>query len=223
MLKNLLAVWETWDRSLGGKIPWRREWHPTPVFLPGESHGQGILVGYSPWSHKELDTAEKLTLTIPDILYYCTIQGWLNLWMQTHRYRGNLVMEGLTIHETQIFNSTKGWVPLPSHCSRVNCIFYNWRRAPGIWTPNSARCLKSESQKGLGQPSVLEKSLFGGMGNKEWLDWPGIINSGCEQEGTPVFFSEVYSSLNSAWNSSLLTCFVNFNYREINCNACTYW
>ena len=31
-----------------GKIPWRRKWQPTPVFLPGESHGQRSLVGYSP-------------------------------------------------------------------------------------------------------------------------------------------------------------------------------
>ena len=41
-----------------GKIPWRRTWHPTPVFLPGESHGQRSLVGYSPWGHKELDMTE---------------------------------------------------------------------------------------------------------------------------------------------------------------------
>ena len=34
------------------KIPWRRARHPTPVFLPGESHGQRSLVGYSPWGHK---------------------------------------------------------------------------------------------------------------------------------------------------------------------------
>ena len=32
-----------------GKISWRREWQPTPVFLPGESHGQRRLMGYSPW------------------------------------------------------------------------------------------------------------------------------------------------------------------------------
>ena len=36
-----------------GKSPWRRKWQPTPVFLPGESCGQRILVGYSPWGHKE--------------------------------------------------------------------------------------------------------------------------------------------------------------------------
>ena len=32
-----------------GKFPWRRKWQPTPVFLPGESHGQRSLVGYGPW------------------------------------------------------------------------------------------------------------------------------------------------------------------------------
>ena len=41
-----------------GKTPWKREWHPTPVFLPGESHGQRSLVNYSPWGHKESDTTE---------------------------------------------------------------------------------------------------------------------------------------------------------------------
>ena len=41
-----------------GKIPWRRKWQPTPVFLPGESHGQRSLVGYSQWGHKESDTIE---------------------------------------------------------------------------------------------------------------------------------------------------------------------
>ena len=44
-----------------GKIPWRREWLPTPVFLPGEFHGRRSLVGYSPWGLKESDTTERLT------------------------------------------------------------------------------------------------------------------------------------------------------------------
>ena len=45
------------------KIPWRRKWQPTPVFLPGESHGRRNLVGYiSPWGHKESDTTERLYL-----------------------------------------------------------------------------------------------------------------------------------------------------------------
>ena len=44
------------------KIPWRREWIPTRVFLPGEFHGQRSLAGYSPWGRKESDMTERLTL-----------------------------------------------------------------------------------------------------------------------------------------------------------------
>ena len=40
------------------KISWRKAWQPTPVFLPGESHGQRSLAEYSPWGCKELDTTE---------------------------------------------------------------------------------------------------------------------------------------------------------------------
>ena len=44
-----------------GKILWKREWLFTPIFLPGEFHGQSILVGYSPWGCKESHTTERLT------------------------------------------------------------------------------------------------------------------------------------------------------------------
>ena len=44
-----------------GKIPWRKEWLPTPVFLPGEFYEQRSLMGYSPWGLKESDTTEQLT------------------------------------------------------------------------------------------------------------------------------------------------------------------
>ena len=44
------------------KIPWRRKWQATPVFLPGEFHGHRSLAGYSPWSHKESDTTERVTV-----------------------------------------------------------------------------------------------------------------------------------------------------------------
>ena len=43
---------------LVGKIPWRRAWQPTPVFLPGESHGQRNLAGYCPKGHKDSDKIE---------------------------------------------------------------------------------------------------------------------------------------------------------------------
>ena len=53
------------------KIPWRRKWHPTPVFLSKESHGQRSLVNYSLWSHKKLDTAEQLMHTHPHMQQSC--------------------------------------------------------------------------------------------------------------------------------------------------------
>ena len=46
------------------KIPWRRAWQPTPVFLPGEFRGQKSLVDYSPWGHKESDMTEQLILSL---------------------------------------------------------------------------------------------------------------------------------------------------------------
>ena len=42
------------------KIPWRRTWQTTPVFLPGKPHKQRSLAGYRPWSHKELGMTEQL-------------------------------------------------------------------------------------------------------------------------------------------------------------------
>ena len=56
MLKRLPPMRETWVRSLA----WRRKWQPTPVFLPGESHGLRNLVGYSPRGCKESDATERL-------------------------------------------------------------------------------------------------------------------------------------------------------------------
>ena len=47
-----------------GKIPWRKEWQPTPVLFPGRFHGQRSRVGYSPWGCKELDTTEWLSMRV---------------------------------------------------------------------------------------------------------------------------------------------------------------
>ena len=55
------SAWNAGDPgSIPGseKIPWRRQWQPTPVLLPGESHGGRSLVGYSPWGRKESETTE---------------------------------------------------------------------------------------------------------------------------------------------------------------------
>ena len=60
LVKNPPAMRETWFNPWVGKTPWRRGRLPTPVFWPGESHGQRSLVGYSPQGHKESDTTERL-------------------------------------------------------------------------------------------------------------------------------------------------------------------
>ena len=51
-----------------GKIPWRRKWQPTPVFLPGESHGWRSLVGYSPQVAKNQTQLSNFTFTFTQVL-----------------------------------------------------------------------------------------------------------------------------------------------------------
>ena len=58
-VKSLPVMQKTWVQSQIGKIPWRREWQPTPVFLPRECHGQRRLEGYSPWACEESGMTEQ--------------------------------------------------------------------------------------------------------------------------------------------------------------------
>ena len=64
VVKTRLPMQETQEagvQSLGQEDPLRRKWQSTPVFLPGEPHGQRNLAGYSPWVCKELDMTERST------------------------------------------------------------------------------------------------------------------------------------------------------------------
>ena len=71
-----------------GKFLWRREWQSTPIFLPGEFHGQRSLVGYSPWGHKESDKTERLTFPLFQVsesaIWFCSTRdmgfSWLLRW-----------------------------------------------------------------------------------------------------------------------------------------------
>ena len=65
--------------SGSGRFPWRRAWQPTPVVLPGESHGQGSLAGYRPRSHKELNMTE------PPSTLSCPLFKSLPNYLITHR------------------------------------------------------------------------------------------------------------------------------------------
>ena len=65
-------------------FPWRRKWQPTPVFLPGESHGQRSLVGYSPWGRKESDATEQLHfhfLPLTRSLFFFHVYYLLFIWL----------------------------------------------------------------------------------------------------------------------------------------------
>ena len=57
-VQNPPAIWETQVRSVGGEDPLEKEMATHSSILPGKFPGQGILTGYSPWGHKELDTTE---------------------------------------------------------------------------------------------------------------------------------------------------------------------
>ena len=70
LVKNPPAMQETWVQSLGWEDPWRRERLLTPVFWPGEFHGV-----YSPWSYKESDTTEQLSLTVVYCIQYTAINS----------------------------------------------------------------------------------------------------------------------------------------------------
>ena len=74
MVKNPLAMQETWFNPWVGEIPWRRDWQPTPVFLPGEFHGQRSLVA-TVHGIAESNATEQLTLTFqwPIVLFSCNL------------------------------------------------------------------------------------------------------------------------------------------------------
>ena len=75
MAKTPSAMQETWIQSLGQEDPQRRKWEPTPVLLPGESHGQRSLVGYSPWGCKESDMTEGLSIAQHSVSY-SSVYSW---------------------------------------------------------------------------------------------------------------------------------------------------
>ena len=66
------------------KIPWRREWQPTPVFFPGGFHGQRSLAGYSPWGHKELDTIAWTNTLTP--LQYLNENHWFRKALDLQKF-----------------------------------------------------------------------------------------------------------------------------------------
>jgi len=65
------------------KILWWRAWQPTPIFLPGESRGQGSLTGYNPLGCKELDTTEVTYYTSLHVVAVFSLLGILDALLGT--------------------------------------------------------------------------------------------------------------------------------------------
>ena len=119
-VKNLPAMW-------GLRFnPWRRKWQSTPVLLSGEFHRQRSLVGYSPWSHKESDTTEWLTLSFFFDAYTMLKQGWC--W-----HLGPEPML-LTVNQWALCRPGGSWGP---HSQKKSLYFYicHWFQSE---IPNSA-------------------------------------------------------------------------------------
>ena len=108
MVKNLLAMQETL-----GSIPWRREWQPTPVFLPGKFHGQRSLPDSNPWGYKELDMIEQL-------------QVWGELTVFWFAFPWQLVM--LSIFSRACWPSVSSLEKLLSQSSAqfLGCLFFSY-------------------------------------------------------------------------------------------------
>ena len=87
-----------------GKIPWRREWQPSPIFLPGKFHGQRSLVSFSPWSCKEWDMTEQLTQT--------HIIGYSNIKEKSYSIRNN--------RRTKMFAAAKSLQSCPTLCDPID-------------------------------------------------------------------------------------------------------
>ena len=92
-----------------GKIPWGRKWQSTPVLLPGKSHGQRRLVGYSPWGCKESDMTERLYLYHRPVSNNNKNNTFKYHWFNTTKYYFLLIQNLLWFQRTP----------------QVSCLLYN--------------------------------------------------------------------------------------------------
>ena len=76
-----------------GKTPWRRKWQPTPVFLPGECHGQRSLAGYSPWGRKEPDTLKQLSTQASSVQFKTPGCPWSRGVSESHSVANSRIIQ----------------------------------------------------------------------------------------------------------------------------------
>ena len=96
-----------------GKISWRRKWQPIPVFLPGKSHGQRSLVGYSPWGHKESDmTSLSLSLRWSYRVFFIFYYGMLMSFPMSQLFTWGGQSIGVSASASILPMNTQDWPPL---------------------------------------------------------------------------------------------------------------
>ena len=121
------------------KIPWRRKWQPSPVFLPGKSHGQRGLAGYSPWGRKELDTTEHIHTTLqapcpsPRCPWTWDCSG--GLWVRPHQHSPEAELLSLYHSSPPLKKKKKqrcaGWGPFYLSCYFI-IFFLAWEVKPTL-------------------------------------------------------------------------------------------
>ena len=91
-------------------MPWRREWVTTPVSLPGESHGQGSLTGYSPWGRKELDTTEWLSTSHLLLAKHSWEPSWQPLNWTLHLFPHQIILPFASTVKSSCLNPSASMV-----------------------------------------------------------------------------------------------------------------
>ena len=122
------------------KISWRREWQPTPVFLPGEFHGQRSLAGYSPWGDKELNTAEWLSLSLcnPKAHYLGIYAREIKLCQKKSSMQSSFIIVPNLKHS--------GCLVTSEQINKLWCIHtmdYNSLQHQRLWTTNTCNYMMS--------------------------------------------------------------------------------
>ena len=118
-----------------GKIPWRRKWQPTQLLLPGKSHGQRSLVGYSPWDPKESDTTLWLNnnnfgyIALKYLFMSCTWCPTLSPFPVQH-WDADFLVSRKTKNRTANFN-------LQSYCQRQDLDLSDWENVLFSSPPHS--------------------------------------------------------------------------------------
>ena len=109
---------------------WRRQWHPTPVLLPGKPHGWRSLVGYSPWGLKESDTTEQLHSLNGETDIEDRLMGEKKLTRVHHL----LILP--SSYQIPLCNGLPIWMPMFRFMTDSNILQLHWIAATHSYNPS---------------------------------------------------------------------------------------